>query len=176
MKRKFTKYPSSYIQASAKSRRAWKQFNGEPTSDEAVKLAEDGGLELWQPLTFEGAVKLARIGSRIDNHGGIDWDAVGRWDTSAEGQGSRFFDIYSKMAPLYIFINRSDPHEKYQFWPGSLAGKNDLLADIRDRVLSGSALDEFFEEHPKFAECLNVYEDVDACSDTKYAADMSNYL
>ncbi len=65
-------------------------------------LAKDGIWELWQPVTYAGSISLARQGG-----------AKAHWCTAYEGDDS-YWTRYSKKGPLYIFINTTDPEEKYQ--------------------------------------------------------------
>lgn len=155
-KRTFTKYPSNYVGAASETsgaamRKNKRRFQGEPTPEEAQLLAKEGGLELWQPLTFEGSVKLGRLGDT-----GTDFDARARWDTCYEGGGPRWFNMYNDIGPLYIMVNRNNPREKYQYWAGS--GYEATLADIYDNILTADEMDAFFAEHPQFAQIVNYNE------------------
>ena len=135
----------------AAMRRNKRRFQGEPTADEAQLLATEGGLELWQPLTFEGSVKLGRLGDT-----GTDYDVRARWDTCYEGGGDHYFNVYTNANPLYIMVNRNDPHEKYQYWGGN--GYGAMLADIYDNVLTAEEMNAFFAAHPQFAQIVNYTE------------------
>ena len=154
--RQFTKYPSNYVSAASETsgaamRRKKRMFQTEPTAEEAQLLAKEGGLELWQPLTFEGSVKLGRMGDT-----GTDFDARARWDTCYEGGGDRYFNMYTNVNPLYIMVNRNDPYEKYQYWAGN--GYGAMLADIYDHVLTADEMNAFFAAHPQFAQIVNYNE------------------
>ena len=157
MKRRFTMYPSNYVAAASETsgaamRKQKRQFSGEPTADEATLLAKESGLELWQPLTFTGSVKLGRFGDT-----GADYDVRAKWDTCYEGGGDRYFQMYSSKSPLYIMINRNDPHEKYQYWGGN-NGQWAMFADINDNVWDSARVDAFFANHPKFAHIVGYDE------------------
>ena len=45
------------------------------------------------------------------------WGKGTSWDTAHRIQGERYFDYYSNMSPLYIFVNKQTG-EKYQYFMG----------------------------------------------------------
>lgn len=115
---------------------------------DAELLATDGSWELWTPHTFEASIYLARKGA--------DRDHWARWDTAYEGNGSRYFDHFTKKGPLYIFINKADPTNKYQYH-----AETDSFYDWNDRPADFKS---FICEHPAFAEFFGIdCDDVDAC-------------
>lgn len=140
MKRTFTVYPSSINAASETSgaamRRKKREFEAKAKEGSEL-LATDGDWELWTPNTFEASVYLAGRGGD-----------KARWDTAYEGQGSRWFDIYTERGPLYIFIKTSDPSQKYQYHPAT-----DSFYDKYDRQAD---FDSFIDEHPRFAEFFGI--------------------
>ena len=145
----------------AAMRRKKREF--ENSAKEGAKLlATDGEWELWTPETFEASVYLARKGVSRD-----DW---ARWDTAYEGNGSRYFDLYTKKGPLYIFINKANPVEKYQYH-----AETDSFYDQYDRQ---SDFDSFICAHPAFADYFGIEcdEDIESCTGvkcaTRYGADM----
>ena len=162
MKRSFTKYPSSVQAASETSgaamRRKKREF--ENSAKEGAKLlATDGEWELWTPETFEASVYLARKGVSRD-----DW---ARWDTAYEGGGDYYFNWFTKKGPLYIFINKSNPKEKYQYHAETNSFYNQY-----DRQ---SDFDSFICEHPAFADYFGIEcdEDVEACGDIQACDDIN---
>lgn len=115
---------------------------------DAELLATDGSWELWTPHTFEASIYLARKGA--------DRDHWARWDTAYEGNGSWYFDQFSKKGPLYIFINKADPIDKYQYH-----AETNSFYDWDDRPAD---FESFICEHPAFAEFFGIdCNDVEAC-------------
>ena len=96
-------------------------------------LAKDGEWELWRPLTQAGSISLARWG-------GVKAD----WCTAYEDKDTHWKD-YIDEGPLYIFINTSDPGEKYQV---SLA-RNEFN-DIDNIELRMDGFYRFIGKHPNF--------------------------
>lgn len=127
---------------------------------DAELLVTDGSWELWTPHTFEASIYLARKGA--------DRDHWARWDTAYEGNGSRYFDQFVKKGPLYIFINKADPTDKYQYHAetNSFYDWNDRPADFKS----------FICEHPAFAEFFGIdCDDVEACDKVAAASSISSY-
>ena len=131
--RRFTVHPVVASETSGAAVRKRRRLN----PDEANLIATDGTWEMWEPLTFEGSVKLAGKGGK---------KAV--WDTAYEDGGYFYFDQYMKRGPLYIFINTANPEEKYQYHEAtnSFFNQYDGYAD----------LEAFMCEHPTFAEYLGI--------------------
>lgn len=109
-----------------------------PTGDEARFITTDGDLEVWQPLTWEGAVKLG-------GYGGVR----AYWDTAAVSGHPSWFSMYADEGPLYIFIDKSNPLKKYQYHPATAT-----FANIKDHVWTKDQVDEFFAEHPVAADAI----------------------
>ena len=108
--------------------------------DEDKKLlAKDGVWELWQPLTYAGSISLARWGGQ-----------KAEWCTAYEGDDS-YWRSYIRQGPLYIFINTSNPDEKYQ-----LHFESDSWYDFYDTDLGIEDFYEFLSNHSKFGNALNL--------------------
>ena len=105
-------------------------------------IAEDGEWECWQPLTYEGSISLARTGG-----------TKASWCTAYEGN-DHYWTSYTKRGPLYIFLNTSDPGEKYQLHIPSKS-----WYDINDRSKGMNAFYEFLDNHPNFAEYFDYKTD-----------------
>lgn len=115
---------------------------------DAELLMTDGSWELWTPHTFEASIYLARKGA--------DRNHWARWDTAYEGNGSWYFDQFTKKGPLYIFINKADPTNKYQYH-----AETDSFYDWNDRPAD---FESFICEHPAFAEFFGIdCNGVEAC-------------
>ena len=105
-------------------------------------IAEDGEWECWQPLTYEGSISLARTGG-----------SKAKWCTAYEGN-DYYWNSYTKRGPLYIFLNTTNPAEKYQ-----LHIPSNSWYDIDDRSIGMNAFYKFLDEHPGFAEAFNYVKD-----------------
>lgn len=105
-------------------------------------IAEDGEWECWQPLTYEGSISLARTGG-----------TKASWCTAYEGN-DHYWTSYTQRGPLYIFLNTSDPGEKYQLHIPSKS-----WYDINDRSKGMNAFYEFLSNHPNFAEYFDYKAD-----------------
>ena len=146
--RTFTKYPSNYVGAASETsgaamRRKKKEFE-QKAKEGAELLATDGDWELWTPKTFEASVYLARKG--------VSRDDAARWDTAYDGD-NYYFNWFTKKGPLYIFINKANPKEKYQYHE-----ETNSFYDQYDRQ---SDFDSFICEHPAFAEYFGIECDED---------------
>lgn len=103
-------------------------------------LVEDDTFEVWKPLTYAGSISLARSGG-----------VKASWCTAYEGN-DRYWESYTKDGPLYIFLNKHDPSEKYQ-----LHIPSNSWYDIHDYSLGMDAFDdEFCIEHPIIADYFDV--------------------
>lgn len=129
--------------------------------NDAELLVTDGNWELWTPHTFEASIYLARKGA--------DRNHWARWDTAYEGGGDYYFNWFTKKGPLYIFINKSDPEEKYQYH-----AETDSFYNQYDRQ---SDFDSFICEHPAFAEFFGIdCNDVEACNKVTAGSDIGTNL
>lgn len=109
-------------------------------------LAQDGVWELWKPLTHAGSVALSEVGGD-----------KARWCTAYAGN-DYYFNHYTKNysdGNLYIFINTSDPSEKYQ-----LHFDSNSWYDRNDTSLGMNNFYQFIADKPVFSNFFKV-EDFD---------------
>jgi len=104
-------------------------------------LATDGNWELWTPLTYPGSISLAREGG-----------TKAEWCTAYEGDDSYYQD-YTRQGPLFIFINKNNPKEKYQ----THFETESWFFNINDNDLGRSALIKFLFRHRNFLDPLGNY-------------------
>ena len=114
-------------------------------------LVADGEWEVWQPLTHAGSISLAREGGH-----------KARWCTAYEGD-THYWNSYTKQGPLYIFLNKSNPDEKYQLHIPSNSWYN-----IDDRSQGMDNFYKFCDEHPAIGDYFKVYtkDGVTYCANT----------
>ena len=110
------------------------------STDDKKFLVEDGVWEVWQPLTYAGSISLAREGG-----------TKASWCTAYEGD-DYYYRRYTRQGPLYIFLNTSDPKEKYQ-----LHFESHSWYDINDRSLGlNTFYNQFCSEHPVIREYFGI--------------------
>lgn len=102
-------------------------------------LVEDGDWEVWQPLTYQGSISLARTGG-----------TKASWCTAYEGNDN-YWQSYTRRGPLYIFINTKDPNEKYQ-----LHFDSNSWYDIHDCSRGMEAFYKFASEHPAIEQLFEI--------------------
>lgn len=74
-------------------------------STEAKKVFDDGKWEVWNPESHKASCLLGR---------GTEWCTS--WEDSARKQQSEeYYNKYKSEGELYIFINKQNPQEKYQY-------------------------------------------------------------
>ena len=115
-----------------------KQAHHASTEDKKF-LVEDGVWEVWQPLTYPGSISLAREGG-----------TKAEWCTAYEGD-DYYYNRYTRQGPLYVFLNTSDPKEKYQ-----LHFESHSWYDIKDNSLGLNAFYRFCSEHPAIGEYFEI--------------------
>lgn len=115
-----------------------KQAHHANTEDKKF-CVEDGVWEVWTPLTYPGSISLAREGG-----------TKATWCTAYEGD-DYYYKRYTRQGPLYIFLNTSDPNEKYQ-----LHFESESWFDIGDRRLGMPAFYTFCDEHPAIKEFFDI--------------------
>ena len=113
-------------------------------SDQDKKfLVADGDWEVWTPLTYAGSISLAREG------GGHKAE----WCTAYEGSDN-YYRSYTSRGPLYIFINRANPEEKYQtHFDGNRAS---WFYDQYDREQGKQAFLDFCAQHPAIGDYFEI--------------------
>lgn len=109
------------------------------STDDKKFIVEDGVWEVWQPLTYPGSISLAREGG-----------TKASWCTAYEGDDF-YYNRYTREGPLYVFLNTSDPKEKYQ-----LHFESDSWYDINDNSLGLRAFYKFCSEHPAIGEYFEI--------------------
>jgi len=111
-------------------------------------LAKDGVWEMWQPLTHAGSISLARWGGK-----------KAFWCTAHQGT-SQYWEQHIEHSPMYIFINTSDPGEKYQlqFTPTNERGYDEYAEwyDFNNDEQPLSSFHAFMKKHPKFSNLLDI--------------------
>lgn len=115
-----------------------KQAHHASTEDKKF-CVEDGAWEVWSPLTYPGSISLAREGG-----------TKATWCTAYEGD-DYYYKRYTRQGPLYIFLNTSDPNEKYQ-----LHFESNSWFDINDHSLGMRKFYAFCEEHPAIQEYFEI--------------------
>lgn len=104
-------------------------------------LATHDNWELWQPLTYAGSISLARWGGDKAS-----------WCTAYEGNDN-YWRSYTGRGPLFIFINKDNPHEKYQTHFES----NSYMYNMQDRAMGEDFFRKFLTDKPEFQEALQYY-------------------
>lgn len=107
--------------------------------DDKKFCVADGVWEVWQPLTKAGSISLAQAGGH-----------KARWCTAYDGD-DHWWNSYTSRGPLYIFLNTTNPDEKYQ-----LHFQSDSWFDIDDRSLGMPAFYQFCSEHPAIGDYFEV--------------------
>ena len=103
-------------------------------------LATDGNWELWTPLTYPGSISLAREGG-----------TKAEWCTAYEGD-DYYYQDYTSKGPLYVFINKNNPKEKYQ----THFETESWFFNIHDDDLGRGALIKFLSKHRNFLDPLGI--------------------
>lgn len=103
-------------------------------------IVSDGEWEVWRPLTYAGSISLAREGGH-----------KAKWCTAYEGD-THYWDSYTRKGPLYIFLNKSNPDEKYQ-----LHIQTNSWYDINDRSQGMDAFYDFCGAHPNIGNYFKVH-------------------
>jgi hypothetical protein len=124
-----------------KAKQLKKQAHHASTEDKEF-ITSDGVWELWVPKTHAGSISLAREGG-----------TKARWCTAYDGN-DYYWKQYtegSRAGKLYIFLNTSNPKEKYQ-----LHFESNSWFDIEDDSLGMDKFYEFIADKPNFAEYFKV--------------------
>ena len=124
-----------------KARQLKKNAHKASTEDKEF-VTSDGVWELWIPKTHAGSISLAREGG-----------TKARWCTAYEGN-DHYWKSYTEgyhAGTLYIFLNTSNPNEKYQ-----LHFESNSWFDIEDDSLGMEKFYEFIADKPNFAAYFQV--------------------
>lgn len=115
--------------------------------NENVKLlGRDGIWELWQPKTYAGSIALARKGG-----------AKAGWCTAWEGDDHNY-RRYTSEGPLYIFIDTTNPRNKYQI---HFPTKQFCSFENSNKGMTG--FEKFLADKPTFQEILD-FKLIDGCT------------
>lgn len=147
--------PLSKRQKERETHKKVKQALVDDSNGEIEFLASDGDWELYTPKTFAGSIALAEVGcdktKPYKYPEASDDNLKARWCTAAnEG----YYNRYTRQGPLYIFINRNDPINKFQSCPAS----GDWWFDKQDRSLGQDKFLEFCEAHPAIKQYFDIEE------------------
>lgn len=140
-----------------KHRRVKEALSGEATGDIEF-LVSDGDWELYTPKTFEGSIALAETGcdkTKPYLYPEADEDNMkAKWCTAAsEG----WYRSYTNDGPLYIFINRNDPINKWQSCPGAaMNGRSAWFFDKWDKEFGQKEFLRFCGDHPNFKRFFDI--------------------
>ena len=98
-------------------------------SKDIKKIFEDSRWEIWIPQSFAGSCTLGK---------GTEW-------CTAYSENDSYYKEYTSQGPLYIFINKQNPKEKYQLHveSKSFMDKNDYEASLEDILVTDDKLREF---------------------------------
>ena len=131
-----------------KQKIAKKQSKQKSDSDRRL-LIDDGEWEVWQPLTWSGSISLAyegvKKGEPCDSSHPDNMKAT--WCTAGESS-DHYFNYYTSQGPLFIFIPKNDPINKFQ----ACFAANSWWYDKYDDEHGQGAWIQFCQEHPKIGE------------------------
>ena len=145
--------PLSKRQKQREDHKKVKQALMDDSNGEFKFLVSDGDWEVYTPNTFAGSIALAEVGcdkTKPYLYPQADADNMkARWCTAAnEG----YYNRYTRQGPLYIFINRNDPINKYQSCPAS----QDWWYNKDDREQGRRAFFKFCDEHPAIKDFFEI--------------------
>lgn len=146
--------PLSQRQQSRQAHKRAKEaaLEGEATGD-IKHLVSDGEWDVYTPNTWAGAIALAMEGvdKTQDYSPNNESNMKARWCTAGETD-DHWYRSYTSRGPLYVFINKNDPINKFQSCPAS----NSWWFDKNDRELGKRAFLQFMEEHPAIGSFFEV--------------------
>ena len=98
-------------------------------SKDVKKIFEDSKWEIWVPQSFAGSCTLGK---------GTNW-------CTAYSDDDSYYKQYTRQGPLYVFINKQNPKEKYQLHveTESFMNKDDNKANLEDVLTTDDKLREF---------------------------------
>lgn len=124
-------------------------------------VASDGDWEVFKPNNQAGDIALAMVGVDTSKPytraaGASPDNLKAEWCTAAEGSyGQHYYDSYTSRGPLYVFINRKDPINKYQTCIYANGG-GEWMFDKNDRQQGKQFFLDFCAEHPSIGEYFRV--------------------
>ncbi len=131
-----------------------KRLAGEDTGD-ITELVSDGTWTVYTPNTWAGAISLAMEGvDKTRPYTGYSADDSNRkaeWCTAGESS-DHWYQHYTAKGPLYVFINSSDPINKFQSCPAARS----WWFDKHDHEHGKQAFLNFMSEHPKIGQFFEV--------------------
>jgi len=126
-----------------------RRLSGEDTGD-IREVVSEGTWTVYQPLTWAGNIALAMEGvdtSRPYTDRWRDADNLkAQWCTAGEGN-DHWWREYSSQCPIYVFIDSSDPINKFQSCLGADRHRS-WWFDKKDDELGQRAFLNFCNEHP----------------------------
>ena len=142
-------------QKAREAHKALKQSLVSEDNDGIEFLASDGDWEVYTPKTWVGSIALATVGcdkSKPYLYPEASPDNMkARWCTAGEGS-DHYYNYYTGFGPLYIFINRNDPINKFQCCPAH----NDWWYNKNDDPGTREEFFDFCAEHPQIANYFGV--------------------
>ena len=98
-------------------------------SKDIKKIFEDNKWEIWIPLSYAGSCTLGK---------GTEW-------CTAYSENDSYYKDYTSQGPLYVFINKQNPKEKYQLHveTNSFMNKDDNIVNLGDVLSTDDKLKEF---------------------------------
>ena len=121
---------------------------------DANLLVTDGTYEVWEPLSYDGCLKVAMEGGKK-----AGW-------VVASMRGDYWYNHFAEKGPMYCIINTADPREKYL-----LQFETNNFCDCGDRNLGIDAFYDFCSDHPAIAEYFGV-DEVEACDSIESCGDI----
>ena len=99
---------------------------------DAELVFSDEQWQIWTPKTYAASCTLGK---------GTTW-------CTAYSQNDYYYNDYTSQGPLYVFINKQDPKEKYQLHveSGSFMDADDEPYDLNDVLYTDDKLREFVED------------------------------
>ena len=128
----------------------------EKSSDDIQFLVEDDTFTVYTPKTWAGAIALAYEG--VDKTKDFTPDnpdnMKAQWCTAGESvdRGLYYFNHYTSYGPLYVFIPKNDPINKFQ----SCFAHEDWWFDKFDHEQGKQAWFDFCDEHPIIKDFFKV--------------------
>lgn len=132
-------------------------------SGDGIELvASDGDWEVYTPHTYSASIALAMVGVDTSKPYAYSYNSPkevednmkATWCTAASNS---WYNSYTADGPLYIFINRNDPINKYQSCPGAaMKGRQAWFFDKFDHELGREGFFGFMKEHPGIGDVFEI--------------------